>query len=105
MSILVFLISCGFGAVAGLIARPSARGGRLISLAALCVAFLAALLIGPNTSLNLGDVTLEGGRYSGFFLACVAGSALLLCVVSLSSGWNDELPPAALASLAGIAVA
>ena len=47
----------------------------------------------------------RGSEFSGFFLACAAGSAFLLCVVALATGFSDELAPAALASFAGLAVA
>ncbi|MGD0121886.1 MAG: proton-conducting transporter membrane subunit [Candidatus Limnocylindrales bacterium] len=105
MSLLVFLVICGIGAAVGLAARSSRWLGRLVGLVCLLLAFAAALTIGPTTSLTIGDVTLAGTSYSGFFLACAAGSGLLLCVVGLASGWPDELAPAALASLAGLAIA
>jgi NADH:ubiquinone oxidoreductase subunit 2 (subunit N) len=105
MSLLVFLIACGAGAAIGLAARPALPIGRLVGLASLLVAFASALSIGPATSLTIGDVTLTGSEYSGFFLACAAGSGLLLGIVALASGWPDEFTPAALASFAGLAVA
>ena len=105
MTLLVFIAVCGLGAVIGLAARPSGALVRLAGLACLAVAFVAALLIGPATRLAVGDVALGGSEYSGLFLACVAGSALLLGVVALASGWADEFVPAALAALAGIAIA
>jgi NADH-quinone oxidoreductase subunit N len=105
VSILAFLATCAFGAVFGLMARPSRPESRLVPLAALLAAFAAALFIGAGTSQSLGDVTLAGSKYSGLFLACMAGSALLLCIVALASGWHDEFAPAALAALAGTAVA
>lgn len=105
MSLLVFLGVCGIGAAVGLAARASRRLGRVVGPVFLLLAFAAALTIGPTTSLTVGDVTLAGTSYSGFFLACAAGSGLLLCVVGLASGWPDELAPAALASFAGLAIA
>jgi formate hydrogenlyase subunit 3/multisubunit Na+/H+ antiporter MnhD subunit len=105
MSLLFFLAACGAGAVAGLVARPAGRAGRIAGLAALSVAFVAALLVGPTTRVTIGDVTLAGSQYSGLFLACAAGSGLLLCVVALASGWPDDLAPASLATFAGLAVA
>jgi NADH-quinone oxidoreductase subunit N len=105
VSILAFLAACTFGSVFGLVSRPSRLATRLVPLGALLVAFVAALFIGAGTNQNLGDVTLAGSTYSGFFLACMAGSALLLCLVALGSGWHDEFAPAALAALAGAAVA
>lgn len=105
MSLLAFLAVCGVGAMACLLARPFARIGRLAGLAGLLAAFVAALFIGPTTHLAVGDVILSGTAYAGLFLACAAGSGLVLCVVALASGWSDELAPAALASFAGLAVA
>ena len=105
MSLLAFLIACGIGAAVGLAARSSRWIGRLVGLAGLLAAFAAALTIDPTTSLAIGDVTLTGSRYSGFFLACAAGSGLLLYVVGLASGRPDGLAPAALASFAGLAIA
>ncbi len=105
MNLLVFVVACGVGAVLGLADRPSGRIGRLAGLAALAVAFVAALFIGSTTRATLGDVTLSGGEYTRLFLACAAGSGLLLCVVALGTGWSDELAPAALVSFAGLAVA
>ena len=105
MSLLAFFVACGIGATVGLAARPHAWIGRLTGLVCLLLAFAAALLIGPTTRLSVGDVTLAGSDYSGLFLACTAGSGLVLCIVALTSGWPGELPPAALASFAGLAVA
>ena len=105
MSLLAFLVICGIGAAAGLAVRPSRWLGRVVGPLCLLLAFAAALTIGPTTSLTVGDITLAGTSYSGFFLACAAGSGLLLCVVGLASGWPDELAPAALASFAGLAIA
>jgi hypothetical protein len=105
MSLLAFVIACGAGAVIGLADRPSGRIGRLVGLACLAAAFVAALVVGPATRLTIGDVTLAGSEYSGLFLACVAGSGLLLGLVALVSGWSGELIPAGLAAFAGLAVA
>jgi formate hydrogenlyase subunit 3/multisubunit Na+/H+ antiporter MnhD subunit len=105
MSLLFFLAACGAGAVAGLLARLAGRAGRIAGLAALSVAFVAALLVGPTTRATIGDVTLAGSQYSGLFLACAAGSSLLLCVVALAAGWPDDLASASLATFAGLAVA
>ena len=105
MSILLFLLACALGSGLGMASRPSTRELRLIPLAALLAAFASALFIRSTTILDLGDVTLTGSQYSGIFLACAAGSALLLCLVALAAGWRDEFAPAALASLAGLAVA
>jgi len=105
MSLLVFLLACGLGAGLSLAVRPNQVLGRLAGFAGLLVAFAASLEIGSATSLTLGDVTLVGTSYSGLFLACALGSALLVCVVALAAGWPDELAPAALASFAGLAIA
>jgi NADH-quinone oxidoreductase subunit N len=105
MSLLVFLLACGVGSVVALASRPHWQIGRLAGLVGLLAALGAALFIGPNTSVTIGKVTLVGTEYAGFFLACAAGSGLLLCVVALVSGWPDEIAPAALASFAGLAVA
>jgi formate hydrogenlyase subunit 3/multisubunit Na+/H+ antiporter MnhD subunit len=105
MSLLVFLAACILGAAFGLITRPSSPSGRMIPLTALLAALVAALFIGAGTSIDLGDVTLAGSRYAGLFLACLAGSALLLCIVGLAADWHDEFAAAALAALAATAVA
>lgn len=105
MTVLLFLLACGVGAAIGLADRPSSRIGRLAGLASLAVAFVAALLIGSTTRTTVGDVTFAGSEYSRLFLACAAGSALLLCVVALASGWSGQLAPAALISFGGLAVA
>ena len=105
MSLLIFLLACGTGAVLALAFKPYLWVGRLAGLAGLLIAIAAALLIGPNTSVTIGLVTLVGSDYSGLFLACAAGSGLLLCLVALMSGWPDEITPAALAAFAGLAVA
>ncbi|MGD0247886.1 MAG: proton-conducting transporter membrane subunit [Candidatus Limnocylindrales bacterium] len=105
MSLAAFLLACGVGAVLGLIARPPAPVGRVAGVVGLLFAFVAALFIGPTTSLAIGDVTLAGSEYSGLFLACAAGSGLLLGVVALASGWPDEFAPSALAFFLGLAVA
>ena len=105
MSLVAFLLACGIGAALGLIARPPALVGRVAGVVGLLFAFVAALFIGPTTSLTIGDVTLAGSEYSGLFLACAAGSGLLLGVVALASGWPDEFAPSALAFFLGLAVA
>ena len=105
MTLLVFLIACGTGAVLGLADRPSGRVARIAGLVSLFVAFAAALFVGPTTTATIGDVVLRGSEYAGLFLACATGSALLLCVVALASEWPDEFAPAALAAFAGLAVA
>ena len=104
MSLIVFLFACGIGSVGALATRPHAFG-RLAGMAGLLVALAAALLIGPNSNVTIGEVTLVGSQYAGLFLACAAGSGLLLSVVALVSGLPDEIAPAALASFAGLAVA
>ena len=105
MSLLAYLAACGIGAVAALALRPVPPLARLAGLGGLGVAFVAALLVGPATRLTIGEVTLCGSEFSGFFLACAAGSALLLCVIGLATRNSEELAPAALASFAGLAVA
>jgi hypothetical protein len=105
MSLLAYLAACGIGAVAALALRPVPGLARLAGIGGLGVAFIAALLVGPATRLTIGEVTLSGSGFSGFFLACAAGSALLLCVLGLATRISDELAPAALASFAGLAVA
>jgi hypothetical protein len=105
MSLLAYLAACGIGAVVALAARPVPWLARLAGLGGLLAAFVAALLVGPATRLTIGEVILNGSEFSGFFLACAAGSAFLLCVVALATGFSDELAPAALASFAGLAVA
>ena len=105
MSLLAFLVACGAGSVLGLAGRASGRAGRLAGLVGLFAAMLAALFIGSTTRLSVADVTLAGSEYSGRFLACAAGSGLVLCLVALASGRSGRLAPAALASFAGLAVA
>ena len=105
MSLLIFLFACGAGGAAGLALKPYHLAGRLAGIAGLLVAFASALFIGSATSVTIGEVSLAGSEYSGLFLACAAGSGLLLSVVALVSGWRDEIAPAALAAFAGLAVA
>jgi formate hydrogenlyase subunit 3/multisubunit Na+/H+ antiporter MnhD subunit len=105
MSLFAFLLACGIGAVLGLVNRPPAFAGRMAGAVGLLSAFVAALFIGPTTSLAIGDVTLAGSEYSGPFLACAAGSGLLLGIVALASGWPDDFAPSALAFFLGLAVA
>ena len=105
MSLLVFLVACGIGAVVGLAVRPSEWLSRLVGLACLLVAFVAALTIGPSTTLAIGDVTLAATSYSGFFLACVAGSALLVCLAAIALDRPDEVAPAAQILFVGLAIA
>jgi formate hydrogenlyase subunit 3/multisubunit Na+/H+ antiporter MnhD subunit len=105
MSLFAFLLSCGIGATLGLIDRPPALAGRVAGVVGLLSAFVAALFIGPTTSLSVGDVTLAGTEYSGLFLACAAGSGLLLCIVAPATGWPDDFAPSALTFFLGLAVA
>jgi formate hydrogenlyase subunit 3/multisubunit Na+/H+ antiporter MnhD subunit len=105
MSLGMFLVVCGTGAVLGLADRQSGRIGRWAGPIGLLAALAAALFIGSTTRVTIGDVDLVGSQYSGRFLACAAGSALLACLVATASGWPDRLAPAALVSFAGLAVA
>jgi len=105
MSLLIFLVACGAGSALGLSLRPTRFGGRAIGIAGLLAAFVSALRIGAGTTLQIGDVTLAGSQYSGLFLACAAGSGLLLSIVALAAGWPDDIAPAGLAVFAGLAVA
>lgn len=105
MSLLVFLVACGTGAAVALAFKPRYLVGRLAGIGGLLGAFGSALFIGSGTSVTIGEVTLVGSDYTGLFLACAAGSGLLLSVVALVSGWPDEIAPAALACFAGLAVA
>ncbi len=105
MSLGMFLVVCGTGAVLGLADRQSGRIGRWAGPIGLLAALAAALFIGSTTRVTIGDVDLVGSQYSGQFLACAAGSALLACLVAMASGWPDRLAPAALVSFAGLAVA
>jgi len=105
MSLGMFLVVCGTGAVLGLADRQSGRIGRWAGPIGLLAALAAALFIGSTTRVTIGDVDLVGSQYSGRFLACAAGSALLACLVATASGWTDRLAPAALVSFAGLAVA
>jgi len=105
MSLLIFLVVCGTGAVLGLADRRPGRIGRWAGPTGLLAALVAALFIGSQTRVTVGDVNLAGSEYSGRFLACAAGSALLACLVAMASGWPDELAPAALVAFAGLAVA
>jgi NADH-quinone oxidoreductase subunit N len=105
MSLLAFLIACGAGSTLGIAGRAAGRAGNLAGLAGLVAAMLAALFIGSTTRLSVADVTLAGSEYSGRFLACAAGSGLVLSLVGLALGWPDRLAPAALAAFAGLAVA
>lgn len=105
MSLGMFLVVCGTGTVLGLADRQSGRIGRWAGPIGLLAALAAALFIGSTTRVTIGDVDLVGSQYSGRFLACAAGSALLACLVAMASGWPDRLAPAALVSFAGLAVA
>lgn len=105
MSLFIYLVACGTGALVGLFARPTGRGGRAVGPASLLIAFVAALFVGSTTAITIGDTGLRGSTYSGLFLAAAAGAGLLLSVVALASGWRDDFVPATLAALAGLAVA
>jgi hypothetical protein len=105
MALAAFLVLCGGGFLLGLLVRPSGGPARLVSIFGLASAFGAALLIGGSEAVTVGDVKLVGGAYVGVFLACGTGTALLLCVVGLGTGWPDRLGPAAFAVFGGLAVA
>ena len=105
MALATFLVLCGGGFLVGLLVRPSGGLARLVSIFGLAAAFGAALLIGGSEAVTVGDVKLVGGAYAGVFLACGTGTALLLCVVGLGTGWPDRLGAAALAVFGGLAVA
>jgi Proton-conducting membrane transporter len=105
MNLLAFVICCGAGFLAGLMARPSGGPARFVTIVGLAAAFGAAILIGSADTVTIGDVKLVGGAYAGLFLACGTGTALLLCVVGLGTVWPERLGPAALAFFGCLAVA
>jgi NADH:ubiquinone oxidoreductase subunit 2 (subunit N) len=105
MSLLIYLVACGAGSALGLSLRPTQFAGRAAGIAGLLAAFVSALSIGAGTTLQIGDVALVGGQYAGLFLACAAGTGLLLSIVALAADWPDDLAPAALAVFAGLAIA
>ncbi len=105
MTLIAFVAVCATAGCLALLARESEPPGRVASLAGFAVAFAIALFIRDGQSASVGDVKLMAGTYSGFFLACLSGSALLLFLVGLGTGWPGRLAPAALAAFACMAVA
>jgi NADH:ubiquinone oxidoreductase subunit 2 (subunit N) len=105
MTILPFVTICTIGAVVALFVQPHRRLARLVGLAALAAAFVAALTLSPNAAVSVGEVRLQSTWYAGLFLTAGTASCLLLCLLGLAAGWPDRLAPAALATFAGLAVA
>ena len=105
MSLVPFLIVCAAGAVLGLLTLPFPRLARLVGVAALAAAFVAALAIKPVDELTVGQVQLATSWYSGLFLSAAAASCLIVCILGLAVGWPERLAPAALATFGGLAVA
>ena len=105
MSLVPFLIVCVAGAVLGLVTLPFPRLARLVGVAALAAAFLAALTIKPVDDLTVGQVQLATSWYSGLFLSAATASCLVVCLLGLAVGWPERLAPAALATFGGLAVA
>jgi NADH:ubiquinone oxidoreductase subunit 2 (subunit N) len=105
MSILAFLSICAAGAVLGLVALPFRRWSRVVSLAGLTAAFVAAVLIGTTDTLTIGEVELRASWYVGLFLTAMTATCLLLFLLGAVAGWPDRLAPAALATFGGLGVA
>jgi NADH:ubiquinone oxidoreductase subunit 2 (subunit N) len=105
MTLVVFLLICVGGMFVTLLAAPYDRLGRIAALATLAVALVAILLMNPDDIATVGGVELQVTPYAEDFLAALAASSLLLCLVGLVTGWDEHLAPAALAVLAGVAVA
>jgi NADH:ubiquinone oxidoreductase subunit 2 (subunit N) len=105
MTLVVFLLICVGGVFATLLAAPYARLGRLAALATLAMALGAILLMNPDDTATVGGVQLQVTPFAEDFLAALAASSLLLCLVGMITGWDEHLAPAALAVLAGVAVA
>jgi NADH:ubiquinone oxidoreductase subunit 2 (subunit N) len=105
MTLVAFLLVCVAGLFVTLLAAPHARLGRLAALVCLALALGSALLMNPDDTATVGEVQLQCTPFAEDFLAALAASALLLCLVGLFTGWADRLAPAALAVLAGVGVA
>jgi multicomponent Na+:H+ antiporter subunit D len=105
MTILAFLAVCIAGLFATLLTGPWPRASRIVSLAALTAALVAALSIDPNDSTTLGGVQLQATPFAEDFLTALVASSLLLSLVGLLTGWAERLAPAALAVMAGVTVA
>jgi NADH:ubiquinone oxidoreductase subunit 2 (subunit N) len=105
MTLITFLLICVAGMLLTLLTMPFARLSRLVALGSLAGALAAAVLLNPNDSVTLGEVTLATTWFGGFFLSALAASSLLLCVIGLATGWPERLAPAALATMAGVGVA
>ena len=105
MTLITFLLVCVAGMLLTLLTMPFARLSRLVALGSLAGALAAAVLLNPNDSVTLGEVTLATTWFGGFFLSALAASSLLLCVIGLATGWPERLAPAALATMAGVGVA
>jgi NADH:ubiquinone oxidoreductase subunit 2 (subunit N) len=105
MTLVVFLLICIGGVFATLLAAPYARAGRIAALATLAVALVSILFMNPDDIATVGGVELQVTPFAEDFLAALAASSLLLCLAGLITGWDEHLAPAALAVLAGVAVA
>ena len=105
MTLITFLLICVAGMLLTLLTMPFARLSRLVALGSLAGALAAAVLLNPNDSVTLGEVTLATTWFGGFFLSALAASSLLLCVIGLATGWPERLAPAVLATMAGVGVA
>jgi NADH:ubiquinone oxidoreductase subunit 2 (subunit N) len=105
MTLLVFIVVCGVGALLGLLALPFRRIARVVAIVSLAAAFVAALFIGPADSMTAGEVDLFASWYLGLFVTVAAIGALGLCLLGLLVGWPERLAPAVLITLGALAVA
>ena len=105
MTLLAFVAVCGGGSVLSLLVQQYRRVARIVAMAGLAAAFVAALFIGPADTLTAGGVDLFASWYVGLFLTLAAAGCLVLCLLGLTVGWPERLAPAALATLGGLAIA
>jgi NADH-quinone oxidoreductase subunit N len=107
MSFLVFFVVTQAAAVGSLATRRLPAVSLAAGLLGLLLALVAAIAISPGERLTLGGTTLTTTAYLRLFLAFGSLAASLVCIVSLATTWQRNIPAATLAVLGwtGLALA
>jgi NADH:ubiquinone oxidoreductase subunit 2 (subunit N) len=105
MSLAPFLLITGVGALAAVLTRSVPRVNDVICWGTLVAAVLAALLIVPGQTIDLGESGLATTGYLRLFLVLGSMTGLLLAVVGSAAGGPRDVPAVTLAILATAALA
>jgi hypothetical protein len=100
MSTMLFIVVAIAGGIAALATRRWERAGPSVAVATLAVALVAALLIRPGDTVDIGGQLIGLTAYARLFVVLSAVALLLAVVAGLLTAWAPTLAPAGLLALA-----